>query len=167
MQDMSTEMTWQTSSTGYADTERLGEILGSLIDGAEVIELRADLGGGKTTFMRGLAKGLGSTDMVSSPTFTLNQVYKCRDDLEIHHFDFYRLSEPGIVADQLEESLKDSKVITVVEWSDIVEDVLPDIRLIIELTLADADPDARQINFKYGDSKLGLIEKLRTISSRV
>lgn len=162
MRDMSTEMTWQISSTGSADTERLGKLLGSLIDGQEVIELRADLGGGKTTFVRGLAAGLGSDDMVSSPTFTLNKIYKCRDGLEIHHFDFYRLNEPGIVADQLSESLANEKVITVVEWSNIVSNVLPNKRLIIELALSKEEPDARKIKFKYEDTKMGLVDRLQT-----
>lgn len=161
MQVMSTEMTWQTNSTDSADTERLGELLGNLINAQEVIELRADLGGGKTTFVRGLARGLGSKDTVSSPTFTLSKVYKCRDGLQIHHFDFYRLSEPGLVADQLAESLKDNKVITVVEWSDIVKDVLPDNRIIVELALAEIDPDARSIKITYEQSKSEMVEKLQ------
>src|SRR5438046_2901303 len=122
---MSTVMTWQTSSTGSADTERLGELLGKLISGGEVVELMSDLGGGKTTFIRGLVRGLGGQDMVASPTFTLNRIYKA-GNLEIHHFDFYRLNEPGVVAAQLEESLQNPKVVTVVEWSKIVENVLPD-----------------------------------------
>lgn len=161
MQDMSTEMTWQTNSTDSADTERLGELLGSLIKGREVIELRADLGGGKTTFTRGLARGLGSQDVVSSPTFTLSRVYKGRDGLEIHHFDFYRLNEPGIVADQLSESLNDDKVITIVEWSDIVKDVLPEDRLTIELKLQETNPDARKLTFTYSPSKTGLVDSVQ------
>src|SRR3989344_4647612 len=103
MLDMSTAMIWQTVSTGSDDTERLGRLLGKLLKKPEVIELRADLGGGKTTFVRGLVKGFGSQDVVTSPTFTLNKVYQGRDGQQIHHFDFYRLSEPGIVADQLAE----------------------------------------------------------------
>ena len=162
MQAMSTEMTWQTSSTGSADTERLGELLGGLIKGRLVVELRSDLGGGKTTLTRGLAKGLGSKDTVSSPTFTLNKIYQCRDGLELHHFDFYRLGEAGIVADQLAESLKDDKVITVVEWSGIVQGVLPNDRLVIELKLTQNNPDARELTFSYGQPKAELIQKLET-----
>lgn len=126
-----------------------------------MIELRADLGGGKTTFVRGLAKGLGSRDTVSSPTFTLNQIYKGRQNMEIHHYDFYRLREAGVLSDQLSESLSSKSTVTVVEWSDIVEDVLPQDRLTIELKLDETNTDARILNFKYPASKLPLIQKLK------
>jgi tRNA threonylcarbamoyladenosine biosynthesis protein TsaE len=108
---MSTELIWQTTSTGSDDTLRLGEALGSRLKSPLVIELRSDLGGGKTTLTQGLAHGLGSKDVVSSPTFTLSKIYKCAGGVEIHHFDFYRLSEAGVLRDQLDESLKDEKAI--------------------------------------------------------
>src|SRR3990172_13200391 len=115
MLDMSTALIGKTTSIDSADTERLGQLLGQRLKGGEVLELRADLGGGKTTFVRGLASGLKSTAKVASPTFTLNRIYKA-GDLSIHHYDFYRLKEPGVMADQLAESLGDPKTITVVEW---------------------------------------------------
>jgi tRNA threonylcarbamoyladenosine biosynthesis protein TsaE len=101
------------------------------------------LGGGKTTFVRGLVSGAGSRDKVSSPTFTLSRIYKA-EDLEIHHFDFYRLNEPGIVSDQLEESLQNSRVITIVEWSDIVRGVLPPEHLTVEFKPVCDNADERQ-----------------------
>jgi tRNA threonylcarbamoyladenosine biosynthesis protein TsaE len=159
---MNTVMTWQTSSTSSADTERIGELLGKLLKGGEVIELRADLGGGKTTFTRGLAAGLGSDNKVASPTFTLSKVYEGHNDLKIHHFDFYRLNDPGIVADQLAESINDEKVITIVEWSDIVQDVLPDDRLTIEFKLTENSEDERLITLTYPESKPQLIRQLET-----
>ncbi|MDB5160907.1 MAG: hypothetical protein JWO96_287 [Candidatus Saccharibacteria bacterium] len=127
-----------------------------------MIELRADLGGGKTTLTQGIARGLGSKDVVSSPTFTLSKIYKCPADLEIHHFDFYRLTEPGILKDQLAESLNNPKVVTVIEWSDIVSDVLPADRLAIRLAPTPHDPDERQITINYPESKAGLIRKTET-----
>src|SRR3989344_4645507 len=114
MLHMSTVMIYETVSTSSEDPQRLGQLLGRLLKSPEVIELRSDLGGGKTTFVRGLARGLGSNDTVSSPTFTLSKIYKVKNGLEIHHFDFYRLSDAGIMADQLAESLEDPKVITIV-----------------------------------------------------
>ncbi len=155
-------MTWQTVSTGAAETERLGELLGQSLRSPEVIELRSDLGGGKTTFVRGLARGLGSKDIVASPTFTLSKIYRGRDGQQIHHFDFYRLSEPGVVADQLAESLNDPKVITVVEWSDIVKDVLPENRLTIELKLTEKSEDERQITITYPESRADVVKSVET-----
>jgi len=162
MRCMSTEMIWQTSSIGSADTERLGELLGKILDSNEVIELSSDLGGGKTTFTRGLARGLGSKDTVSSPTFTISRIYKCKNNLEIHHFDFYRLNKAGIVADELAESLNDKNVITVVEWSDVVQDVLPKDRLTIEFKAVADDLEEREIVIKYPEAKQGIIKTLET-----
>jgi tRNA threonylcarbamoyladenosine biosynthesis protein TsaE len=158
---MNTEMIWQLTSTASADTEKLGELLGNLLKPPILIELRADLGGGKTTFVRGLARGLGSSDIVSSPTFTLNRVYKTRSG-ELHHFDFYRLSDPGVVKDQLEESLKTDNVITVVEWSNIVKDALPEKRLSVQFSPITNDPDKRQVEIRYPEELKELIHEIES-----
>lgn len=155
-------MMWQTKSTGSADTERLGELLGAKLKGGEVIELCADLGGGKTTFVKGLARGLGSNDTAASPTFTLKKIYKGRGGVQVHHFDFYRLSEPGVVSDQLEESLNDAGVVTVVEWSDSVKEVLPENRLCIEFQPVATDPDERIIHIHYSEPHTRLIKEIET-----
>jgi tRNA threonylcarbamoyladenosine biosynthesis protein TsaE len=155
-------MIWQTSSIGPADTEKLGELLGKVLKSGETIELCSDLGGGKTTFTRGLARGMGSKDTVSSPTFTISRIYHCKSNLEIHHFDFYRLHEAGIVADELAESLQDKNVITVVEWSHVVQDVLPKDRLTIGFKTVADSPDEREIAIKYPEPKQDLIKTLET-----
>jgi tRNA threonylcarbamoyladenosine biosynthesis protein TsaE len=158
MRYMSTGMIWQTSSTSSADTEQLGELLGSRLAGGEVIELRSDLGGGKTTFARGLVKGAGSRNRVSSPTFTLSRLYEAKN-FSISHFDFYRLDQPGILADQLAEAL-DAKHVVIVEWAGIVEDVLPAERLSIEFKPVADNPDERQITINYPEDKRPLINYL-------
>jgi tRNA threonylcarbamoyladenosine biosynthesis protein TsaE len=155
-------MIWQTCSTGPADTEKLGELLGKVLKGGETVELKSDLGGGKTTFTRGLARGLGSKDTVSSPTFTISRIYHCKDNLEIHHYDFYRLNSPGIVADELAESLNNKNVITAVEWSDVVQDVLPKDRLTIEFKAVADNQGERSIVIKYPEAKQDLIKTLET-----
>lgn len=126
-------MTWQTVSTSSAHTEQLGERLGKSLRGGEVIELISDLGGGKTTFVRGLARGAGSQDKVASPTFTISKVYQA-DEFEIHHFDFYRLPEPGVVADELSEVMGEASVVVVIEWAGVVQHVLPEKRLTIKFS---------------------------------
>lgn len=82
--------------------------------------------------MRGLARGVGSTDRVASPTFTISRVYES-SRLAIHHFDFYRLGEAGLMTEELSEVLDDSRIVTVVEWAGIVADVLPKQRLTIDI----------------------------------
>jgi tRNA threonylcarbamoyladenosine biosynthesis protein TsaE len=130
---MSTDVTWQTVSTSSEQTEQLGEQLGRALKGGEVIELVSDLGGGKTTLVRGLARGANSQDKVASPTFTISKVYAC-SKFEIHHFDFYRLAEAGVVADELAEVVGDPQIVVVVEWADVVQHVLPEKRMTIRLT---------------------------------
>jgi tRNA threonylcarbamoyladenosine biosynthesis protein TsaE len=154
-------MIWQTNSTSSAATERLGELLGKSLSGGDVIELRADLGGGKTTFVIGLARGAGSKDRVSSPTFTLSRVYKAKD-LDIHHFDFYRLDDPGILRDQLAESLSSERVIAIVEWADIVKDVLPADRFSIEFKPAANSSEERQITIRYPETRSKIISQLES-----
>lgn len=154
-------MIWQTSSVSPAETEELGELLGQQLQGGELIELRSDLGGGKTTFIRGLARGAGSQANVLSPTFTLSRIYPGKK-FDIHHFDFYRLNDPGILADQLAESLSDDKVVVVVEWADIVKGVLQAEHVSIELSPVASDPDERQITIGYPVAAEPLVAAVET-----
>lgn len=132
MPDMNTGMTCSIDSIGSDDTGRLGERLGANLRGGEVIELISDLGGGKTTFTRGLAKGAGSVDRVASPTFTIFKVYK-GDKFEIHHFDFYRLQDAGLMEHELADVLGDPNVVVIVEWGDVARHVLPEERLTVKI----------------------------------
>jgi tRNA threonylcarbamoyladenosine biosynthesis protein TsaE len=158
---MSTDMIWQTVTTSSEQTERLGRLLGQNLKGGEVIELRSDLGGGKTTFVRGLAAGTGSKANVTSPTFTLSRIYNAKN-FDIHHFDFYRLDDPGILRDQLAESINNHKVVTVIEWADIVQDVLPDSHISIEFKPTANDPDERQITISYPEKLRPIITKIES-----
>lgn len=120
--------------------------VGGRLRGGEVIELISDLGGGKTAFVRGLAKGMGSSDAVRSPSFTLSNQYNA-GKLTLHHFDFYRLKEPGIMRDELAELVGDPETVVAVEWADIVEDVLPTERLTI--TIKATGETQREFEFSY------------------
>jgi len=104
---------------------------------------------GKTTFVRGLAKGLETTDHVGSPTFTINRVYHCRDGLELQHFDFYRLDHAGVVAHELSEVVDDPKTVVAIEWGDVVKDSLPARRLEVTLERSADDEEKRIITVKY------------------
>jgi tRNA threonylcarbamoyladenosine biosynthesis protein TsaE len=133
----------------------LGEKLGLLLGGGEVIELVGDVGAGKTTFVKGLARGLLIDEDVQSPSFTISRVYEARDDLELAHYDFYRLSDAGIMANELTETTQDPHSITVIEWADIVEGVLPEHRL--RITFTAPTETTRTLTFN-GDETL--LEKL-------
>lgn len=111
-----------------------GEKISHRLRGGECIELVGDVGAGKTTFVQGLGRGLGADDDVQSPSFTLSREYECRDDIRLVHYDFYRLHESGVMAYELAESLGDSHTVTVVEWAETIQAVLPDERIVISIT---------------------------------
>ncbi len=113
-----------------------GQKYGVALKTPAVIELIGDVGAGKTTFVRGLAKGLGVTAPVSSPSFTISRVYK-GNNCTLTHYDFYRLEDPGLMGEDLAESIADPQNITVIEWGQSIADVLPDNRGIIEIKYID------------------------------
>lgn len=121
------------------DTMAFAELLGAHLSGGEVLELVGDVGSGKTTFTKGLAKGLAVEEDVQSPSFTISRTYPARDDLELHHYDFYRLPDPGIMRYDLMESTDDKRVVTVIEWAQTVADVLPEDRTIIGFVYGEID----------------------------
>ena len=123
----------QIISHSAEQTEQIAKRIGKSLRGGEVIELLSDLGGGKTTFTRGLAEGLNITSVVSSPTFTISKEYS-GGRLHLYHFDFYRLGESGLMGDELAEILGDNGSVVVVEWAGIVQSVLPETRLRITIT---------------------------------
>ena len=155
---MSTGATSRIKSISSERTEQLGEQIGARLKGGEVVELVSDLGGGKTTFVRGLARGMGSTDKIASPTFALCKVYQA-GNAEVHHFDFYRLHEAGIMADELAEVIGDPHVVVVVEWADAVQHVLPEDRLTVRITREPED-DERLLTLHAPDTLAYLTEGL-------
>jgi len=110
---------------GDAGMRILGEQLGSRLRGGEIIELIGDVGAGKTTLVKGIGRGLKIDEDIQSPSFTVSRVYPARDHLTLAHYDFYRLNDAGIMADELAEAVTDSNTIVVIEWGDIIGGVLP------------------------------------------
>jgi len=107
------------------ETKKLATKIGRLLKGGEVFELVGDVGAGKTTFVKGLAIGLEVDDDIQSPSYTISRLYDARDGLQLVHYDFYRLTEPGIMANEVDEMIRDEKTVTVIEWADIIEGILP------------------------------------------
>jgi tRNA threonylcarbamoyladenosine biosynthesis protein TsaE len=119
----------------------LGERLGAVIPGGAVIALRGGLGAGKTTFAKGLARGLGVGDEVTSPTYTIVSEYEGR--LRLHHVDAYRLSG----SEDFEsvgggDLLADSGGVCLIEWSERIEAALPRDAAVAELSV-EADGSRR------------------------
>lgn len=114
------------------EMKQLGEEIGHSLKGGEVLELIGDVGAGKTTFTKGLAKGLGVAETVQSPSFTISRMYEA-GDLTLSHYDFYRLNDAGIMAMEIASAVEDAHNITVVEWAESVAEILPESRIKIRI----------------------------------
>jgi tRNA threonylcarbamoyladenosine biosynthesis protein TsaE len=115
--------------------------------------LSSDLGGGKTTFVRGLARGLGSADHVTSPTFTVSQTYQSKK-FRIMHIDMYRLSS-GAGSDLLlleDDGIGDSDTVTVIEWASPEMFAHHPDALKIEIKKSNDDENHRQFSFEINKS---------------
>ncbi len=118
-------------SRSTAETESFAASLADSLRAGDVIALYGGLGAGKTAFVRGLAHGLGSTSEVSSPTFALVHEYEGR--LPIAHFDMYRIHTLDDLYSTGFFDFLDAGYVTVIEWSENVEDYLPDRRMTIRI----------------------------------
>lgn len=116
-----------------AETEALGERLAKALRGGEVIAYTGDLGAGKTAFTRGLARGLGITGRVTSPTFTIVNEYE-GGRLPLFHFDMYRLSSSDELYEIGWEDYLARGGVCAVEWSEQVADALPEGTVYVTLT---------------------------------
>jgi len=131
-----------------AETEKIGVSLGKIIKPGTVIAYRGDLGAGKTAFTRGLARGLGSTELVTSPTYTIVNEYlggRC----PLFHFDMYRLASSDDLWDIGWEDYLDRNGVCAVEWSENVEDALENP---IIITIEKLGEDSRRITIEGGEN---------------
>lgn len=137
------------------ETTKFATAVGQVLHGGEVIELIGDVGSGKTTFTKGLALGLGVEDDVQSPSFTISRVYDARDGLRLIHYDFYRLSDPGIMNHDIAEAIADPQAVVVVEWGGTVNGVLPTDRTVISFDYDESNPDFRRVTIQSKVTKIG------------
>jgi tRNA threonylcarbamoyladenosine biosynthesis protein TsaE len=114
------------------DTASLGLMLAEAAEPGDIIALIGDLGTGKTALTKYIAKGLGITEEISSPTFTIVKEYKS-GRLSLYHFDVYRLGCGDELMDIGAEDMLDGDGLCVIEWADIVSDVLPADALVVRL----------------------------------
>ncbi len=131
--------TYHYKTKSAEETMSFAEKLGSILQKGDVLTLAGDLGAGKTTFTKGLAKGLGITRTVNSPTFTIIKEYKGR--LPLYHMDVYRLEDSD--EDLGFEEYFSGDGVCVVEWAVFIEEYLPEERL--ELVISHKGDDEREI----------------------
>ena len=130
--------------------QRLGVAIGQAVFGGEVLELVGDIGAGKTTLTKGIAKALDINEPVQSPTFTISRVYDSPRGLRLAHYDFYRLGEAGIMGDEISEAVDNDSVV-VVEWAGAVYGDLPEDRLVVKITTI--SEEERLVEFHPGGKK--------------
>ena len=121
----------------------LGEKIASKLTGGDIILLQGELGAGKTTMSKGIAKGLEITDEIVSPTFTLMNVY---ENGKLVHIDTYRLENAdGLLEIGVEDYLGQADTITIVEWPEKIKNLL-DNKKTIEISIVKQDDNSREIS---------------------
>ena len=130
-----------------AETEAIGAALGKILPPGSVIAYRGDLGAGKTAFTRGLARGLGCAEIVTSPTYTIVNEY-LGGRIPLFHFDMYRLRSSDDLFDIGWDDYLERGGICAVEWSENVDDAMEDA---VYITIEKLGEDSRQITIEGGD----------------
>jgi len=143
-------LTFYTESA--EQTIGLGEKIGSFLRPGDVIALQGTLAAGKTTITKGIARALGITEDITSPTFTLISVYEGR--LPLYHMDVYRLEGSADFSDLGAEEMLYGNGICVIEWSEKIMDELPSRTIVIKLSAENEKRTVTIENWTYGDFTL-------------
>ena len=131
-------------TSSYTETEEAGFKLAQTLQFGSVVLLFGNLGAGKTVFSRGFARGLGITEPVSSPTYTIVQEYDVPGGGRLYHLDLYRISGvESALAFGVDEFLDDSRAISLIEWPMRIDGILPE--NCIKVTLNHLDDEKREI----------------------
>jgi tRNA threonylcarbamoyladenosine biosynthesis protein TsaE len=146
-----------------SQTRWLGERLGRLVEKGDVILLQGDLGAGKTALTQGLAKALGVTGYVSSPTFTLVNEYDGR--LPVYHIDLYRIEQTSEAVDLGLEEYLYGRGVSIIEWPERAPEVWPEEHLLVRIS--DRGGNSRKFVFKpVGERYVALLKALRASRPR-
>ena len=132
----------RVSTDSAAGTQSLAEALALICHAGDVVVLAGEMGAGKTAFTQGFARGLGVSDLVTSPTFTIVREYP-GERLDLHHLDVYRLDHLREVSDLGLGEMLDEEAVMLVEWGDAVLPALGDRYLEVRLSFGEGDDDRR------------------------
>ncbi len=136
------------TSKSVLETEKAGETLGKRLKAGDVVALYGALGAGKTAFVRGVCRALSVKDRVTSPTFAIVNEYK--GALCVRHFDMYRLHSSDELFDIGWEDYLSPDGVIIVEWSEIVEDALPDERYYVRIEITGENTRDITVSAKEG-----------------
>ena len=140
-------------------TRRVGMRLGAALKAGDVVCLQGDLGAGKTTFVQGVAKGWGSVDAVSSPTFILVNVYRDEQRKQLFHMDAYRIDSAS-EAEELDLDSMLAQGALLIEWPERIDGLIPSERLWVRLEYM--DDEEREMRFNSSGKRYDdLLEVIR------
>ena len=136
------------------ETRALGRLLGEKASSGELFCLNGDLGAGKTVFTKGFAEGLSVTEDVVSPTFTILQIYES-GRLPLYHFDVYRIGDIEEMDEIGYEDYFFGEGVTVIEWSDLISELIPEnaVKVLIEKSAGDDDRRITVTELDHEDSR--------------
>lgn len=146
--------TIEIKSYSTEDTITVSQKIASLLRSGDVITLDGDLGAGKTVFTQGLAKSLGVEDYVTSPTFTIMNIYNVSNVInphitnEIYHFDVYRICSPEEMYEIGFDEYLYGDGVCIIEWSSLIEELIPDNAIRIQISKDNINFDERTIVIK-------------------
>ncbi|QGT98750.1 tRNA threonylcarbamoyladenosine biosynthesis protein TsaE [Candidatus Syntrophocurvum alkaliphilum] len=150
--------------TSDEEMQVLGENLSSILSENDIVFLIGELGVGKTTLVKGLAKGLNYKENVSSPTFSLMNIYETSP--KIYHFDFYRLEGCEITDIGIDDYLHNDGI-AIIEWANIGGDQLPEADYLLYIDLIDDDYDnPRKVTIKANSQKIEELSDIVSVSGR-
>ena len=148
-------------SHGPDQTRRVGMRLGALLRCGDLICLSGELGSGKTTLVQGIARGWGSLDSISSPTFVLVNGYRRPDQQILHHLDAYRM-QSSLEAEELDLTLMLEQGPLVMEWPERIASVLPVDRLWVAMRWV-ADEQRGMVFTMHGDRYQTMLADFRRL----
>ena len=142
-----------------AKTINIGKKIGGLARSGDIICLNGDLGSGKTHFTKGIAKGLGISDNITSPTFTIVNEYEGR--IKLYHFDVYRVNDPDEISEMGFDEYIFGEGVSVIEWSNYIKEIIPEECMNINIIKMPKEDDTfRKIIIEYKGDRYNYLKEI-------
>jgi len=155
-------MTWQRFCATADETMEAGEEFAAVLSSGDIILLSGTLGAGKTTFAKGVAKGLGVRDRVTSPTFTMVREHKCFNDFGIEtlqHADVYRVESLDEVLDLALGELVEDAAVALVEWGELAASIFGRDVLTVDFQVLDDDSRILTVEGALAGNRIAKLER--------
>ena len=154
-------MTWHRRCETAEDTVAAGEAFARVLRSGDIVLLSGTLGAGKTTFVKGVAKGLGVSERVTSPTFIMVREHECANDLGIttlHHSDVYRVESLDEVLDLALGELVEDAGVALVEWGELAASIFGRDVMTIDFSVVDDDTRILTVDGALADTRVSQME---------